>query len=77
MNRLVASLAIVALAPSAALASQQGVIALGKWKLVDKCTQQAQAAFPDFTPEANAMRDAKLKECLAGLNLPPRDLAPQ
>ena len=36
--------------------------------------KQAQTAFPDFTVEANAKRDAKLKECLAGKNLPPREL---
>ena len=34
---------------------------------------QAQAAFPDFTPEANAKRDAKLKECLEANRLAPRE----
>ena len=34
--------------------------------------QQAQIAFPDFTPEANAKREARLKDCLAAQNLPPR-----
>ena len=77
MNRLTAFLAILVLAPAAALASQQGVTVLQKWKMSDKCTQQAQAAFPDFTPEANAKREAKLQECLAGQNLPPRQVAPQ
>ena len=77
MNRLTAFLAILVLAPAAALASQQGVTVVQKWKLSDKCTQQAQAAFPDFTPEANAKREAKLQECLAGQNLPPRQVPPQ
>ena len=78
MHRLVAALLFVALTPAAAVASQQGVIVMKKWKTMDLCAQQAQAAFPDFTPEANAKRDARLKECLAGQNLPPREpLSPQ
>lgn len=77
MYRLAAALLALILIPAAALASQQGVVVVQKWKLSDKCTQQAQAAFPDFTPEANAKREAKLQECLAGQNLPPRESAPQ
>lgn len=77
MSRIAASLFALLLLPAAALASQQGVVVVQKWKMSDKCAQQAQAAFPDFTPEANAKRDAKLKECLAGQNLPPREGAPQ
>jgi hypothetical protein len=64
--------AVLAALPSAARASQQGAIAMQKWKAMDACAVQAQAAFPDFTAEANAKRDAKLKECLASQNLPPR-----
>ena len=77
MHRFVVALAMLLLIPAATLASQQGVVVTQKWKMSDKCTQQAQAAFPDFTPEANAKREAKLKECLGGQNLPPRDGAPQ
>ena len=77
MHRFAAALLVLLLIPAAALASQQGVIVMQKWKLSDKCTQQAQAAFPDFTPENNAKRDAKLKECLAGQNLPPSESGPQ
>ena len=63
--------------PAAAHAvSSQGAIAVGKWKSMDKCAVEAQQAFPDFTAESNARRDAKLKECLAGKNLPPREAAP-
>ena len=43
------------------------------WKTMDLCAKQAQDAFPDFTADAQAKRDAKLKDCLAGKNLPPRD----
>ena len=72
MNRIAAALLLVALAAGAAHASQQGIVVEQKWKVMDKCAQQAQIAFPDFTPEANAKRDARLKDCLAGQNLPPR-----
>ena len=66
---------LVALAP--ARASQQGVVAMKNWKTMDLCSKEAQTAFPDFTADAQAKRDAKLKECLAGKNLPPREpLAP-
>ena len=54
-------------------ATQQGQTAVGKWKTMDKCAKQAQAAYPDFTPEANAKRDAELKNCLNANNLPPRE----
>ena len=66
-------LAALMLAPaSAGAVSQQGGIAIKKWKAMDGCAVQAQAAFPDYTPEANAKREARLNECLAGQNLPPR-----
>lgn len=57
---------------SAAKASEQGVNVMRNWKQMDICSQKAQAAFPDFTPEANAKRDAQLQACLNGQNLPPR-----
>ena len=68
----VAALACLALALPAGAASQQGNLAIKNWKLSDQCAKEAQAAFPDFTAESNAKRDAKLKACLAGKNLPPR-----
>jgi hypothetical protein len=77
MKRLAsACLLLLALSAAPAIASQQGVIAMKNWKSMDLCAKEAQAAFPDFTPEANAKRDEKLKECLEGKNLPPR-AAPQ
>jgi hypothetical protein len=72
MIRLIAAVLLSVLAPAAAFANQQAVIAINKWKAMDTCAVQAQAAYPDFTAEANAKRDAKLKECLAQQNLPPR-----
>ena len=81
MNRPGMALPILALAlllaPGAARASQQGVVATKNWKAMDLCAKEAQAAFPDFSADFQAKRDAKLKECLQGSNLPPREpLAP-
>jgi hypothetical protein len=73
MNRLATVLGLLALTAAPAGASQQGVVVTQNWKSMDGCAKQAQIAFPDFTAEANAKRDAKLKECLAGKNLPPRE----
>jgi hypothetical protein len=73
MNRLGLALLILAIGAASAGASQQGVVVLKNWKKMDQCTKEAQAAFPDFTAESNAKRDAKEKECLAGKNLPPRE----
>jgi hypothetical protein len=39
---------------------------------MDNCAKQAQTAYPDFSAESNAKRDAKLKECLNANGLPPR-----
>jgi hypothetical protein len=60
-------------APSAHATSPNATAAIKKWKAMDSCAVQAQTAFPDFTADSNAKRDAKLKECLAGQNLPPRE----
>jgi hypothetical protein len=56
--------------------SLQGKVIVGKWKSMDKCAAEAQRAYPDFTAESNAKRDAKLQECLQGQNLPPREAPP-
>ena len=81
MIRFAMALPILALAlllaPGSARASQQGVVATKNWKSMDLCAKEAQAAFPDYSADSQAKRDAKLKECLAGENLPPREpLAP-
>ena len=72
MNRLGFLIAALLLFAGAAEASQQGQVALNNWKAADKCAKQAQAAYPDYNAEANAKRDAKLKECLNAGNLAPR-----
>jgi len=73
MNRLGIPLAVVLLLlAGTAQASQQGQGVVNSWKAADKCAKQAQAAYPDYNAEANAKRDAKLKECLNAGNLAPR-----
>ena len=73
MNRLGIPLAaVLLLLGGTAQASQQGQGVVNSWKAADKCAKQAQAAYPDYNAEANAKRDAKLKECLNAGNLAPR-----
>jgi hypothetical protein len=72
MKCIAVAVLLLALSADAAQASQQGVLVQKNWKVMDECTRKAQTAFPEFTAEANAKRDAKLKECLAGQDLPPR-----
>jgi hypothetical protein len=80
MNRLAIAVPFFALLltlAQAAIPSQQGAQATKNWKTMDQCANEAHTAFPDHTAEANAKREAKLKECLEGKNLPPRGpLAP-
>ena len=70
---VVALLIALGLSAGRAGATSQGMGAIGRWKTMDTCAKQAQAAFPDFTPDANAKREAKLKDCLNANNLPPRE----
>ena len=72
MSRIIYLVLMLLIAPATVLASQPGVQAIRNWKQADLCAKQAQTAFPDFTPEANAKRNAKLQECLARQNLAPR-----
>jgi hypothetical protein len=67
--------AIFALSTGSAFATGQGTTVIGKWKTMDVCAKQAQMAFPDFTPESNAKREAQLRNCLNSSNLPPRQPA--
>ena len=73
MNRFAFPLAAVCvLWPLSVGATQQGQSALRGWKTMDNCARQAQTAYPDFSAESNAKRDAKLNECLNIRGLPPR-----
>jgi len=40
------------------------------WVAMDQCTRAAQKAFPDYTREANAKREAFRRNCLRQANLP-------
>lgn len=72
MRVLLCWIAALTICAGAAEASQPGVAALAKWKTMDVCAKQAQAAYPDFTPQSNEKRDAQLNACLSANNLPPR-----
>ena len=75
MKRIIVLLILlIALAPGVAQgATQQATQVMKNWRTGDNCAKQAQAAFPDFTPDSNAKRDAKLKECLEANRLAPRE----
>jgi hypothetical protein len=60
------------LASGTAFATLAGQAAIKKWAVMDQCEREAQAAFPDYSAEAVAKRDAKLNECLESKALPPR-----
>jgi hypothetical protein len=66
---------VILFAAAAAAATQAGLTAVANWKNMDSCARRAQAAFPDFNADSNAKRDAQLKQCLEGANLPPRQPA--
>ena len=74
MQRIGALLVLLALCPGAAHATGtgQGQGEIARWKAMDICARVAIKAFPDYTPESNAKRDAALNACLANGNLPPR-----
>ena len=67
--------ALVVPVGAAEAVTTQGTTAMAKWKTMDVCAKQAQAAFPDFSPDTNAKREAMLKSCLNANNLPPREPA--
>jgi hypothetical protein len=69
---LAAFVAAFAMPATALAVTSQAKQVMQTWASSNRCAQTAQRAFPDFTPEANAKRDALMKRCLAGSNLPPR-----
>jgi len=75
MSRRIAFVAfviMVAMPVTARAFTQYGGQMMHTWGASDKCAAQAQKAFPDYTPESNAKRDAQMKNCLSGSILPPR-----
>jgi hypothetical protein len=73
-----AAFTAAALLPLAAHAvTQQGTQTMKNWAVSDKCAQQAQRRFPDYTAESQARRNELMQQCLGQQNLPPRDLPVQ
>jgi hypothetical protein len=73
MKRLALPLAAALLFSSGiAQATQQARDVAVNWRTADKCAKRAQAAYPDYSAESNAKRDANLNECLRLYNLTPR-----
>jgi hypothetical protein len=72
MFRLVIIMLLALAGAARAAETEQGVVVIKKWATMDQCAKKAQAAFPDFTADSNAKRDAQLRACLEGQNLPPR-----
>jgi hypothetical protein len=62
-------------APRAA-ADQNWKASSAVWKAMDKCTQEARKAYPDYTRESNAKREAARQACLRASNLPGEASAP-
>jgi hypothetical protein len=62
----------LALPVAAEAFTQYGQQTMSRWSASDRCAAAAQKNFPDFTAEANAKRDAWLKNCLSSQILPPR-----
>ncbi len=71
---LVAAAALAA-AP-AARADQNWKTSSAVWKTMDDCTRAAQKAYPDYTRESNAKREAFRQKCLRNSNLPADSAAP-
>ena len=72
IKKIAFALAALLVLAQTADASQPGHTVLLNWRAADLCAKQAQAAYPDFSAESNAKRDSKLKECLSGSALAPR-----
>jgi hypothetical protein len=72
MIRLAVILLIALIAPALATQTQQGIQVMARWKAMDVCQKKAQEAFPDFTAASVAKRDAQVRACLEGGNLPSR-----
>lgn len=65
---LMAGMALAGAPP--AMADQNWKTSSTVWKAMDKCTQAARKAFPDYTRESNAKREAARQNCLRSGNLP-------
>jgi len=72
LGAFIAVSAVLFFIGTAEAVTQQGQAVNTNWRTADKCAKQAQAAYPDYSAESNAKRDAQLKACLNSNNLAPR-----
>jgi hypothetical protein len=56
--------------PTQASADQNWKTSSAVWNAMDKCTDAAQKAYPDYTHESNAKREAARQKCLRAGDLP-------
>lgn len=73
---LLAVLALATMPPERTMADQRWRQSNGVWKAIDSCTRAAIKAYPDYTPEALAKREAHRRLCLRQANLPGGDPPP-
>ncbi|HXY98673.1 MAG TPA: hypothetical protein VEI03_01645 [Stellaceae bacterium] len=67
---LVAMAALFLAGAPPAAADQNWKTSSAVWKAMDKCTDAARKAYPDYTRESNAKREAARQTCLRTGNLP-------
>ena len=65
---LVAATALLGARPAIADANWKTSSAI--WRQMDNCTKAALKAYPDYTHESNARREALRRNCLRSSNLP-------
>lgn len=68
--------ALAVATPRLARADAQQTQNFALWGVMQKCAAQAQAQFPDHTPDGNAKREAARQECLRTHNLPVTAIVP-
>ena len=68
---------VVAWAAQPALADDRLHQSTLVWKAVDGCAREAAKAYPDYTAESLAKREAQRRLCLRRANLPGADSSPE
>jgi hypothetical protein len=75
MRRLCLALLLLAATALPAAADQSWKQSSSVWARMNKCAQAALKAFPDYTPQGNAQREAQRQKCLREGNLPDNAVA--
>jgi hypothetical protein len=76
LKAAIALLVAIAALPQNAAADDKWTQSKGVWRAVDNCTRAAIKAFPDYTPDSLAKREANRRQCLRRSNLPSGDDGP-